>query len=109
MLPFFALVKSNAAIFMSPTTRRFAKLLSDALFLVRAVRVYGSVGIDVGGIAIWDEANKENDAEFRKRNLRTSLPPPPPSCSYGSCRWWARKGADEMRKRCRGPESDRGS
>ena len=51
-LSFSALVKSHAAIFKSPTTRRFKKLRPDAFCLVREVREYGSVGIDVGRIVI---------------------------------------------------------
>ena len=46
--------------------------LSDAFFLVRAVREYGAVGIDAGSIVIGEETNKENNKQFSRHCLRTA-------------------------------------
>ena len=62
----------RARLYMSPKTRRFAKLQPGAYLLLRAVWGYGAVGIDLGGIVIGEEANKENDRLFRRHCLRTA-------------------------------------
>ena len=71
-LSFSALAKSHAAIFMSPKTWHFRKLLSDAFFLVHAVREYGAIGIDVGSIVIGYETTKEHNKQFSAHCLRTA-------------------------------------
>ena len=52
-LSLLAMAKSRASIYKFHTAKRFTSLLSGAFILVRAVREYGAVGIDLGGIAIW--------------------------------------------------------
>ena len=61
-LSFPALVKSHAAIYMSPTTRHFKTLLPIAFFLAHEVREYGASGIDVDSIVIGEEANTERNS-----------------------------------------------
>ena len=72
---FAAATRVHAAVFNAPSTKNFAKLLTDAVFLVYAVCELRKSGVDVGQVRIGSEISDDSLAQYNAYAHRFIFPP----------------------------------
>ena len=70
-----AVAKSHSAVFASPPTDHFVKLLGDAFFLLHAVTEFAEIGYDLRAITIGDEIPVAALRAYSEYLLQSVFPP----------------------------------